>query len=1293
MKKIGDKKFGDRHRFQEKLEPATNFLDLADEGARRKIVEELDRTFFVEAGAGSGKTKSLVDRMIALLRAGKCSVGQLAAVTFTRKAAAELRGRFQIELERAVAGEADPAVKERLRDALRNLEQCTIGTIHSFCAKLLRERPIEIGLDPGFTELEEIEDDLFRARCWQDYLVKVRLEGQEVLRGLDEAGLDPKDLEDAFDAVSLYPEAEIVGGRRDIPDYEKYRRKLEKFLEGAREAVPRDKPAKGFDALQKLVRRCLVRQRNLGFDDHRVLMETFELLEKDTGVTQNRWPSKEAALAFKDEFDGFRERAVAPALRAWREYRHDRIIRFLRPAIDFFEARRKEDNQLNFGDLLMLAARLLRDNPEVRRYFGRRFTHVLVDELQDTDPIQTEVLMYLKGADIGERDWQKLRPEAGSLFLVGDPKQSIYRFRRADIDTYNCVKEIVEAAGGGELNLTTNFRSLRALADWNNPIWKEVFPEKATQHQAGFAPIETLRKSEDGCASGVFKIVVPKVKYNKGADIAGADAAMIADWIGWACSGALKIGDRHQFPEKLDPAANFPDSEDTNRNPQRTVENKAGRPLRTGIMVGVPGIRVARPSDFLILFRYKKNMDFYARALEERNIPFEITGSDAFSESEEIHEITNLALALNDPDNPIYTVAVLRGIFCGASDEDLVEFKREGGRFNFISPGLDIVQSQHLGATNVLLGLQRLRKWRDWTLRLPASAALHKLFEESGILNYLVSREMGSSRAGNMLKLLEIVRNEERKGETSFARVVKLLEELGEEREIEEISLTPARENAVRLMNLHKAKGLEASVVFLANPSPHREHEVDKHIIRVGTSPKGTSSKGTPPEKIGDRHQFQEKLEPATNSLVTNFQRGRPRGYFAFYKPGTFQKKGPLLSHPVGWEEAAEEERKYQEAEEQRLMYVAATRARDMLVISTYGGDAKNKPWKTLDDALGSVPEIEVASLGSEFVSDSHCEGGPKGRPIGDRHGAFDASRRRGRNAALPSVARDEKTRPPRGPSAGEDSGKGGRQKVAISKTELQRARKAIETSYKTAAEPTYQVETVTSLAKKEREMPWRKRDAGLGLSWGRLVHQILEAVGSGRLSLPEIERKPEPVPSSPAPSSINGEGDKANLDLFIENLLAAEETDYSEKERLIAHVKSIMESEFWQRIIRAKRRYFEIPFSIRTSEQELSGEEERKEGGLPVILSGTIDLVFWEDAKKESGAEGAQASGWVIVDYKTDHIRPQLLDDDLADLIKLYSPQIRLYARFWSQITGEPVKGAGLYFTSIDRWIRLTPE
>ena len=1177
----------------------------ADAEARRKIVEELDKTFFVEAGAGSGKTKSLVDRMIALLKAGKCGIRELAAVTFTRKAAAELRGRFQIELERAVADHGTAVtVQERLSSALQSLEQCYIGTIHSFCAKLLRERPIEIGLDPDFVEMEELENDVFRDACWSEYLVRVRLEDTDMLRSLDEAGLEPENLKGAFDAVSLYPEVALVGGRPDIPEYEKFRAALVNFLARARQAVPKERPEKGYDDLQQKMRQCFRRQVNLGFADHRVLMETFEILDKDPKVTQNRWRSKEEVKAFEAEFIVFKEEVVAPALKAWREYRQERIVRFLRPAILFFEERRKEENKLNYEDLLMHAARLLRDNPEVRGYFSRKFTHILVDEFQDTDPIQAEVLMYLKGANKEERDWQKLRPEPGSLFLVGDPKQSIYRFRRADIDIYNLIKKIVEETGGEVLQLTTNFRSLDVLAAWNNPVWKAVLPADADKYQAAFAPLITMRPDEEGRCSGVYKIVAPRVPRNKGEDIARFDAEAIADWIKWACDGNVKL-----------------------------ARSEAEREKGFGVE--------ARPSDFLILFRYKKNMDIYARALEKCGIPFEITGSAAFAESEEIGEITNLALALNDPENPIYSVAVLRGIFFGVSDEQLLEFKREGGRFNFAMPGKDILENKKLGAVYVSMALAKLREWRKWTLELPVSATLQKIFEDSGIMNFYASLEMGSSRVGNILKLLEIVRNQECRGVTAFAQIARFLEELSDVREIEEMSLTPARENAARLMNLHKAKGLEAPVVFLANPVGIKEHAVEKHVVRVGEE---RSRKGRGLAEVGEGGSG-------------------PIGFFVFKEGKDSRKKWgrsyfqKLLSHPVGWEDAAEEEDKYEAAEEIRLQYVAATRARNMLVISTYAGDMKNKAWNTIDDALTGVSELKI----------------------------------------FPH------------PSVGEEKEEGGRDKVVIKKAEVEDVRKEIVGNFEAAAAPTYLVESVTSITREEwagesglrRErkngkeeirrvqeshLARARREPGFGLTWGRVIHQALKAIGSGQLRIRLAKAEREFGSASPAPSPVEEKRDRTKLELFIDNVIAAEEWDFSDRERLVAHVEAILGSPFWARVMKAEKRYFEIPFSIKTDKAGLEVVGALKSSGpnIPVILSGTIDLVFWEPT------QDGKAAGWVIADYKTDLIRPQLEEDDLADLVAVYAPQIRLYTHFWKQITGEPVIESGLYFTSIDRWISI---
>jgi len=783
-------------------------------------------------------------------------------------------------LEREVREETEDNIKQRLKAALQNLEQCTIGTIHSFCAKLIRERPVEISLDPEFQELEEIEDALYRDKCWHEFLIQVRLRSDPLLARLDSVGLAPDDLKVAFTAVSNFPEVELQPGSTTPPDYVFYRKKLQNIIEDARKAVPTDRPEKGFDGLMQMMRRCFYRQRNLGFGDQRVLMETFEILEKDPGFKITFWPDKEKAKDFNARFQEFQDEIVMPAVQEWREYRHSFILDFIRSALEFYAERRREQGQVNYNDLLMYASRLLRDNPEVRDYFQSKFTHIMVDEFQDTDPIQAEMLLYLTGTDREERDWKKLSPRKGSLFLVGDPKQSIYRFRRADIDIFNLVKNRIQTTGGEVLELTTNFRSLPSLRDWVNPVFHRIFPINFTPYQAAYAPLDTVRNEEPDTTSGVYKISIEPASRNNQKQIAEKDAAVIGDYIRWACEGNLKLA----------------------RTPQEILKGLDENP---------------RPEDFLILLRYKKQMQVYARALEQRGIPYDISGSGAFSESEEIREIVNLIQALNEPDNPIYTVAVLRGIFFGISDNELLTYKRKAGKFSFI--GRKPFRQNSAGPVGE--ALQKLYQWWTWTQKYPVSTALDMILESTGILPYLAGGEMGSSRSGNLVKLLEILRAQEQRGKTSFAEIADFTIGIMSLYEIEEMSLTPAKTNAVRIMNLHKAKGLEAPIVFLANPVGSREHPPSRHVERVG-------EKG-------------------------------PKGYFVFDKPwGEHARQ--KLSQPLDWDKKAEEEKKYLVEEESRLMYVAATRARNLLVISTYEGKLTNRAWGALDGCLASVPELDV---------------------------------------------------------------------------------------------------------------------------------------------------------------------------------------------------------------------------------------------------------------------------------------------------------------------------------------------
>ena len=1073
-----------------------------DWAERKKIVEDLETTFLVEAGAGSGKTKSLVDRMIALLRFGICKIDTLAAVTFTRKAAAELRERFQTNLEREYA-KAKGEERRRFGESLSNLEQCFVGTIHSFCARMLRERPIEMALMPDFEEMDEVEDAVYREKCWIDYLVKVRREQPGELLALEEVGLEPEELKDSFSVISMYPEVTLIEGTDEPPNFRWIRSQLEAYLDSVRIILPQKGQDEDRDDFYKKMIHLFIRRKNIGFSNPLDLMATMEDMDKSFSVVQNRWPDKKVAVIAKAEFEVFRTGVVKPALSEWRQYRHGRVINFLKPAVKFYYEERKRHSLVNFADLILSVSALLRNNPQVRAYFQKKFTHILVDEFQDTDPVQVEILMFLTGTDHGEKDWRKVKPRSGSLFLVGDPKQSIYRFRRADIDTYNVAKDIILGSGGDVLKLTANFRSLDSLADWNNPLFGWTFPIESNRHQAPFAPMNTVRPDSIREWSGVYKITNEKKLRNNGKLIAIDDAAAISDWIGWACDGHVRL--------------------------LRTEEEKARGLEETAV-----------PSDFLLLFRYKKNMGFYARALEERGIPYEITGSDAFSDHEDIGEIVTLARVLRDPDNAVLVVSVLRGIFFGVSDNALLEFKREGGRFSFLGKN-EGLKSQ--GACYVEVCLGTLHRWWRWTKEYAASAAMEKIFEDSGLVNYLASSEMGSSKAGNVLKLLEFLRSRERAGKTSFTDVVEYMEELVEVTEVQEMSLTPGRVEAVRLMNLHKAKGLEAPVVFLANPVGSRSFEPDKHVVRL--------------------------------------EEGEPRGYFLFKKKLWYAAK--VLSQPKGWAEKMAEEKLYEAAEEERLMYVAATRAKNMMVISTYEEDLKKrKAWELLDDYLEDVDEL-----------------------------------------VIPEPARVVR-----------------KKEARVSKREFEKVKAALQENIERGLEPSYLVESVTSLAKAEGELPgWN--ESGLGMSWGRIVHQVL---------------------------SVVGRGDKVDLELFVRNALVAEERDLGEKWRMLDLIEAILGSAFWARMLKAERKYFEIPFSVKTDTKALALDKD-----LPVILNGVIDLVFWEEG------------GWVIADYKTDEI-----ERSVKKFVDYYTPQVKIYSQFWEQITGEPVKEAGLYFTSINHWEKV---
>jgi len=325
-----------------------------------------------------------------------------------------------------------------------------------------------------------------------------------------------------------------------------------------------------------------------------------------------------------------------------------------------------------------------------------------------------------------------------------------------------------------------------------------------------------------------------------------------------------------------------------------------------------------RFSDFLILTRKKRDrIAPYAHALESMNIPIEVSGAGAFGESTAVQTLITLLRALADPQDPVSLIAVLRGTLFGLSDRELFNFKQTGGWFSLFNES-DGAATKPVSRVSSALAV--LREYYRWTRLLPAPAALDRILEDSGYLA-LAATTPGGADAGDVLHAVDRVRQVTECG-GSLADAADALDADAEAAsEVESLPLEPGRTEVVRVMNLHKAKGLEAKVVFLADPAGGVSSRVDVRIQRSGLTAYGWL-------KIVRRSE------------------------------NSYQDK--LLAEHADWPAHEAAEGPYLQAEEDRLIYVAATRAREMLVISRCSGNLRNPAWGVLDEFLGQAQELSI---------------------------------------------------------------------------------------------------------------------------------------------------------------------------------------------------------------------------------------------------------------------------------------------------------------------------------------------
>ncbi|MEZ5419706.1 MAG: UvrD-helicase domain-containing protein [Vicinamibacterales bacterium] len=897
---------------------------LADAADRALIADALDQTLVVEAAAGTGKTTELVKRIVRLVETGRAAIDAIVAVTFSEKAAGELKLRLREQLEHARSA-ASGETAGRLALAVQRFEESHVSTIHGFCADLLRERPVEARIDPSFAVLTEGQASQLFDEAFADWLQRELDDPCEgVRRSLRRVSTRRFGQDEDDDA----PIARLKRAGRELLEWrdhpapwtrpEGFTRQadIDHLLDGiatlsaATEAPisPRDPLARALEPLRRAWHeiRPLRERGQPDYDGWEALLCALANDERDlragrrTSGQFSRHVSNADVIAARDalvdRIVAFRNAADADLAALVHEALGD--------AVRLYEQRKTRAGAVDFLDLLIRARDLVRDDGEVRRDFQQRFRYLLVDEFQDTDPLQAELLMRL--ASDGEAGagapFVDLHVRPGALFIVGDPKQSIYRFRRADVGVYRDICEALVLQGATRVRLRTSFRSVPAIQRAVNRAFAVHMTGDRASLQAEYVELQPARED---CAlqPAVVALPVPRPLSDRGnvtqAAIAASLPAAVGEFVRWLVrDSGYTVPDEHAAP---DAGGAVP-----------------RRPIRAG--------------DVCLLFR--RFLDFqtdvtrdYVDALESRGLSHLLVGGKAFHEREEVDALRTALTAIEWPDDALSVFATLRGPFFAVPEEELFAWHGRGYGFrpHDVPEDAPAELAAVAAALSTLAELNRLRNHRT------VADTIGRLLEATRAHAGFVLWRGGEQVLANVLQIAELARRYEAGGGLSFRGFVDELREAADRAPAPEAPIVEEGTDGVRLMTVHKAKGLEFPVVILAD--------------------------------IGCRMS----RDDASRYLDT------ARGLAAIRLAGWT----PLDLRDHNHVEAARDR-----AEGVRLAYVAATRARDLLVVPAIGDGPEEKHWTwPLAAAIFGGDATAAPGLPAFTGRDTHLDRPPANTP------------------------------------------------------------------------------------------------------------------------------------------------------------------------------------------------------------------------------------------------------------------------------------------------------------------------
>jgi ATP-dependent helicase/nuclease subunit A len=1188
----------------------------------------------VMAGAGTGKTHTLVERCLDCLVRDGASLDEILVVTFTEAAAAEMRQRLRVALEKTLNTQTE-TFNSFIAEQLALFDAAHIGTLHSFCLKLVREHFYELGLDPQLAVLDAGEAQLRAGETLAE-------EFQAAYEGTDEFSQSVQSL------------IQVYGGGRDekiralvlrLHHYSQTRPDAEGWLAEQIEKFKSPDPSQWQSWLLAGIRDWrdewlpvlgtpISRSASSSLSNERADLEISvpannEKAAELTGILQRlkgdftrelaaevleqiisadaNWPSKRKTILRKPLEDLFDEAAFLASLAVVKDGRdplaedwswvRGHMAALLRLAQNFsqrFAERKRADGVLDFHDLEQFALKLLLEFG-VAEHWRAKLRFVFVDEYQDINAAQDKIIQALSREAFGVPPTGGT-PNGGNRFLVGDVKQSIYRFRLADPKIFRDYTQSWHGGNGQVIPLAENFRSRESLLNFVNSVFTLLMREEIggvnydDEAKLKFGSPETradfsVAKDSSPRAELLLRLKTGRDESPGPDDDSGADEL-------------AELGESEKEARLLVMRLKELQSEqhriwDDHEKVFRAVEWR----------------------DMAVLLRAPSGKaEVYAKEFDRAGVPL-VIARGGFYDSSEILDLLSLLQLLDNPLQDVPCIAVLRSPLVGLSLDELAEIRLSASGHFWIA--LNQVQSPKSKVQNETRAkaekfLERFNRWRKLTRQASLSRCLEQVLAETHYADWLKSRQRGEQRHANVERFLNLAQKFDQFQRQGLFRFLKFIESQ-QAAEVEPEVAAVADENAVRLMSIHQSKGLEFPVVAVADlAKSFNTQDLRGEII------------------------FDEEF-----------------GLCPRVKPPHTGRLYPSLPHWL----AQQRQRREQAGEELRLLYVAMTRARDTLILT---GSVTEKKWTELWAEGGAVTaqKILAAKSYADWV-------GIWFSVLGS--GVSAADQKQGETPLLRwRIADDAELA---GEKAESEKQKAETVLPELDVAALRKLQQTLAWQYGfVAATKRAAKSSVTALRRQAEELDNEaeqvfksgKRKAGkrkLGAAdAGTAHHKFLQYV------------------------ALENVGELAALEAEARRLESGRVLSADERAALdLKSVAAFWDSEVGQKIrqhtANVKR---ELAFTAKFSPAELAEIIGKTvEAGLEkefVVVQGVADLVVL--LPKEI---------WLL-DFKTDDVRAE----DLPEKTKFYAPQLKLYASALAKIYARPVTNCWLHFLSVRRTVAV---